>query len=175
MSPAPLLRWYLIHTKPSSEAVAQANLQRQGYEVYLPRVAQPARRRGQWCERVGPLFPRYLFLRLLEGRQALGPVRSSVGVADIVRFGSRFGVVPDSVIRELQARTDPVSGLHRLVKSLRLQHGAPVRITLGPFDGLEGVFEREDGAERAVVLLNFLGRDTAVHVSPQYVAPCRAA
>lgn len=175
MSPDPLSRWYLIHSKPSSEAVAQANLQRQGYEVYLPRVAQPARRRGQWCERVGPLFPRYLFLRLLEGYQALGPVRSSVGVAAIVRFGSRYGVVPDSVIRELQARTDPESGLHRLVKNPRLQQGAPVRIALGPLDGLEGVFEREDGAERVVVLLKFLGRDTVVHVSPHFVAPSRAA
>ena len=29
-----MLRWYLIHTKPSGEALAERNLDRQGYDVY---------------------------------------------------------------------------------------------------------------------------------------------
>ena len=33
-----MLRWYLIHTKPLSEVLAQTNLERQGYQVYLPRA-----------------------------------------------------------------------------------------------------------------------------------------
>ena len=170
-----MLRWYLIHTKAAAEAVAQLNLRRQGYEVYLPRVSQPVRRAGLWCERVCALFPRYLFLHLREGSESLGPVRSSVGVAGIVRFGSSYGVVPDSVIQELLTRTDPESGLLRLTKWRSLAPGARVRVTLGPFDGLEGVFEREDGAERVIILLNLLGRDAVVRVPARYVAPSRAA
>ena len=159
-----MLRWYLIHTKPSGENLALANLERQRYEVYLPRVVQTVRRAGQRHERVGPLFPRYLFLRLNEGEQAMGPVASTVGVTGIVRFGSKYTVVPDGVVQDLQARADPHTGLHSLKCGPKPTPGSTVRLVLGPFDGLEGVFEREAGADRVIVLLRLLGQNSAVCV-----------
>ncbi len=169
-----MLRWYLIHTKPSSESVALENLERQRYEVYLPRIVESVRRAERRYERIAPLFPRYLFLHLNEGQQALGPVASTVGVAGIVRFGTRYTVVPDQVVRELQARADPQSGLHRLNCEPTLAAGTAVRIRLGPFEGLEGVFERAAGADRVVVLLNLLGQTAPVCVSRQSILLSRA-
>jgi len=169
-----MLRWYLIHTKPSSESLARENLERQRYEVYLPRVLQMARRAGRRFERVVALFPRYLFLRLNEGQQAFAPVTFTTGVAGVVRFGARYTVVPDQVVRDLRVRADPVSGLHRLSCGSKLTPGAPVRIRLGPFDGLEGVFERAAGADRVVVLLKLLGQSAPVCVSAESVLLSRA-
>jgi transcriptional antiterminator RfaH len=166
-----VLRWYLIHTKASAEAVAQVNLERQGYEVYLPRLVQSVLCRQQRRERIVPLFPRYLFLRLQEGSQPLGPVRSSVGVSGVVRFGCRYALISDETIRHLQARADPLTGLHRLMRPAPLACGAAVRIAAGPFDGMEGIFQREDGAERVVVLLNLLGDDTPVRVPAEWILP----
>jgi transcriptional antiterminator RfaH len=166
-----MLRWYLIHTKPAAEPVAQANLERQGYEVYFPRLLQPVLRRARWRDAVVALFPRYLFLRLDEGRQTLSPVRSSVGVASIVRFGATFAIVPDAVIGELRSREQPESGLHRLRSRRSLKAGTAVRITVGPLAGLEGVFEREAGADRVVLLLNLLGRESSVRVPAGFVVP----
>ena len=170
-----MLRWYLIHTKPVREALAAANLQRQGYEVYAPRMLTSVRRHGRWCECIVPLFPRYLFLQLAEGSQALSPVRSSVGVAGIVRFGARYAIVAEEIILQLKHRADPESGLHCLAKRPPLLRGATVRITMGPFEGLDGVFEREAGAARVVVLLNLLGQDAAVRIPSDAVAPSYAA
>lgn len=159
-----MLRWYLIHTKPSGEPLAESNLSRQGYEVYLPRLAQAVRRGGEWRDRIAALFPRYMFLRLNEGTQALNPVRSTVGVTGIVRFGSRFTTVPDQVVATLRARADPDTGLHRLSRRGQPAPGASVRIGGGLFDGLEGVFEREAGSDRVIVLLKLLGQDVSVCV-----------
>jgi transcriptional antiterminator RfaH len=166
-----MLRWYLIHTKPLSEALAQTNLERQAYEVYLPRATQSVRYNGHWRERIVALFPRYLFLRLAEGRQSLAPVRSTLGVASVVRFGSKYTIVPDEVIRKLMVRADAATGLHRLVRGSRLTQGTQVRIRKGPFDGLEGVFDREAGADRVIVLLNLLGQAVSVHVPGDSVLP----
>ena len=166
-----MLRWYLIHTKPLSEGLAQANLERQEYEAYLPRATQAVRCKGHWQDRIVALFPRYLFLRLNEGRQSLGPVRFTMGVASVVRFGSKYTIVPDQVIRDLFARADPATGLHRLGRAWGLSAGAPVRIRNGPFDGLDGVFEREAGAERVVVLLNLLGQAVSAYVPGDSVRP----
>jgi transcriptional antiterminator RfaH len=162
-------RWYLLYTKPASESIALTHLARQHYEVYLPRVMQTVRRAGRRAERVGPLFPRYLFLRLNEGEQALAPAASTVGVCGIVRFASRYAVVPEAVIRDLRARADPLTGLHRIGCVAKLQPGTTVKIRLGPLDGLEGVFEREAGSERVVVLLRLLGQNAPVCVPAESV------
>jgi transcriptional antiterminator RfaH len=159
-----ILRWYLVQTKPSNELVACSNLERQGYEIYYPRVVRAIRRGRQAFERIGPLFPRYVFLRLREGQQALGPVRSSLGVASVVRFGPAFAVVPDHVIVELKSRADSSSGLHRLRGAPPVEAGAPMRVVTGPLTGLEGIFDRQLGTERVVVLLNFLGRETPTEI-----------
>ncbi len=170
-----MLRWYLVHTKPSSEAIAQSHLSRQGYEVYLPRIVQPVRRSGRWRDRIVALFPRYLFVRLREGLQTLGPVRSSIGVSDVVKFGSQFATVPDPVVDDLQACADPVSGLHRIGLPVGMSVGSAVKIVMGPFDGIRGVLERTDGTERVVVLLELLGRSTSVQVPAGFVLACGVA
>jgi transcriptional antiterminator RfaH len=170
-----MLRWYLVQTKPSREALAQDNLERQQFEVYFPRLTQSVRWRGHWKVRVTALFPRYLFLRLDEGRQSLSPVHSTLGVANVVRFGLHYTVVPDQVIRELRMRADPESGLHYLARPPSFIQGARVRITAGPFDGLEGIFQREAGVERVIVLLNFLGQDAPVRVPFDYIQPSLGA
>jgi transcriptional antiterminator RfaH len=165
------LRWYLVHTKPTRELVAEANLLRQGYEVYYPRLVRPMRVRGRWVDRVTSLFPRYLFLRLSVGHQAIAPVRSTVGVASIVRFGGDYAVVPDGIVDNLRARADCETGLHCLHGRSPFEPGSSVRIVAGVFEGLEGVFQRESGDERVVLLLGLLGRDTLVQLPAAFVLP----
>jgi transcriptional antiterminator RfaH len=166
-------RWYLVHTKPFGEMSAQINLERQGYGIYFPRLLQTVRFAGRCREKIAALFPRYLFVRLEEGRQSLSPVRSTVGVAAVVCFGSQYAVVPEAVVRGLQAR-ESESGLHRLSRATPYLRGSTVRITTGPFEGLEGVFEREAGSERVVVLLDLLGHRASVRLPTDIVLPALA-
>src|SRR5271168_5332725 len=139
--------WYLVHTKPGREEIAEFNLLRQNYEVYHPRLLRPKRRRGNWTDQIASLFPRYMFFRLAYG-QDLGPVRSTVGVANIVRFGHAYAVVPARIIEDLRSRADPETGLHHLRGRAQFTLGSSVKIVAGVFDGLEGVFQRESGDER---------------------------
>ena len=109
------------------------------------------------------------------GGQVLGPVRSTTGVTSVVRFGSSYATVPDQLIRVLQTRADPETGLHRVPPPAPPTPGSTVKIADGPFDGLEGVFECESGEDRAVVLLNMLGRNTRVQVPVDFILPNLAA
>jgi transcriptional antiterminator RfaH len=169
-----MLRWYLVQTKPSSETIAQTNLIRQGYEVYLPRLAERVRWRSGWRERISALFPRYVFLRLLEGSQALAPVRSSVGVVSVVRFGGKYAVVPDQIIDGIKARGDPDSGLHHIKRPASLISGERVRIIMGAFEGLDGIFERTAGIDRVSVLMRLLGQEASVCVPAAFVVAASA-
>ena len=125
-------------------------------------------------DRIEPLFPRYLFLQIDTGRQSLTPVRSTVGVTDIVRFGADYATVLDEIVQELMNRAEPETGLHRLRKPL-FERGVHVRVSEGPFSGLEGVFECCEGEERVLILLEVLGRQTRVRISIDQVVPVFAS
>jgi len=158
--PVPL-NWYLIRSKPASETVATAHLERQGFTIYFPRLAAPVRRRGRVIHSIRPLFPRYLFLGFEPESQSLGPVTYTRGVSCFVKFGQVFASVPSKVVDELRRCADPESGLHAL-RVARFFAGSRVRVVGGAFQGLQGVFQRESGGEHAVVLLNLLGQSARV-------------
>ena len=125
-------------------------------------------------DRIEPLFPRYLFLQMDVEVQSLAPVRSTVGVTDIVRFGAVYATVLDEVVQELMNRAEPETGLHRLRTPL-FERGVHVRVLEGPFSGLEGVFECCEGEERVLILLEVLGRQTRVRVPIDQVVPVYAS
>ena len=99
-------KWYLVYAKPRQERVARTNLERQGYETYLPLSRETKRRRGRATEVVAPLFPRYLFIHLDSQTDDWGPIRSTLGVVSLVRFAYQPAQVPDDLVATLRARED---------------------------------------------------------------------
>lgn len=166
--------WYVVRTKPRRETAAETHLLRQGFEVYLPRLARKKQRRGSWRTSIEALFPRYLFLRCRGAQQSLGPVRSTLGVSEIVCFGRSYARIPVQAIRLLRAREDRASGMHLAAPTPPPASGDKVRISEGPFAGLAGVFSCASGDHRVVILLNLLGRDTRVVVPTSSMIQCAA-
>ena len=161
--------WYAVFCKVRGEETAAANLDNQGYTVYLPQLLAQCRRAGKWVDRLGPLFPRYLFLKPRDAAQSLAPVRSTLGVINLVRFGGQPAVLPDSVVEALRACQDTGAGvhLHRTV----FKPGAAVKFVEGPLLGLEGIFSKETGEERVIVLLDLLGKMNRMRVSRDWLVP----
>jgi transcriptional antiterminator RfaH len=154
--------WYLVYCKPRGEDLAKANLERQGFETYLPRVRQPRRRGGRRIIRIEPLFPRYLFIHLDTETDNWAPIRSTLGVTSLVRFGMEPAVVPDDLIGFIQARDD-ATGVQDLPVE-EPQRGDRVRITEGPMMGYEGIFVAKTSSERVLVLLDIVGHKSRVNV-----------
>src|SRR5687767_11209323 len=98
--------WYLVYTKPRQETLAQANLARQRYETYLPRVRRAVKRQGRQVSVIDPMFPRYLFIYLDGRTDNWGPIRSTIGVASLVRFGEEAARVPEKLVTALRQRED---------------------------------------------------------------------
>lgn len=100
----PQKHWYLAHSKPGQEEVAKTNLERQGYTVYLPLCNLFRRRMGRRLAVIGPLFPRYLFIQLESGVDDWRPIRSTKGVAALVRFGTELAVAVQGCTAIFQTR-----------------------------------------------------------------------
>jgi len=161
--------WYAVNCKPRQEAVAEENLLRQGYRVYLPRIRNTRRRKGQWVDIVEALFPRYLFIQVDPIRHSIAPVRSTRGVTSLVRHCGLPAIVPEQVIETIMRRADANSGLHHDNRPL-FRTGDPIRLVEGPLVGMEGVFTEEDGEKRVIVLLELMGKANKVRVDRNWVA-----
>jgi len=148
--------WYLVYTKPRQEEVALANLERQGYTTYLPRVRHKRRRKGRPTAVIEPLFPRYLFIHLDTHTDNWAPIRSTLGVASLVRFGQKPAPIPESLISFLRSR-ESRDGLHEWAEP-EYRAGDRVRVADGPMEGYEGILLARTSRERVVVLLDILGK-----------------
>lgn len=161
--------WYAVFCKPRQEAVAEENLLRQGFHVHLPRIRTRQRRRGQWVDAVEALFPRYLFIRIDPLQRSTAPVRSTLGVVGLVRFGGEPAVVPEAVMDALLRRADSASGLQQDDRPLFCA-GEPIKLVEGPLAGMEGIFTQQDGEKRVIVLLELLGKANKIRISRDWIA-----
>jgi len=148
--------WYLIYTKPAQEKVALLNLERQEYQAYLPLRRQMRRRQGRRMEIIEPLFPRYLFIHLDTHTDNWGPIRSTIGVTSLVRFGHEPARVPDSLIDYLKQQ-EGREGLHVWAEPA-FKKGDRIRVAEGVFKGYEGILLARTSRERVMLLLDALGR-----------------
>jgi len=153
------MTWYVAYTKPKGETIAQGNLLRQGYRVQLPLVRTVVRRRIS----LKPLFPRYLFFAPSGGEQSLSPVRSTVGVASIVRFGIDLAVLTDTQCKAIMAyaQAQQEGGLGPILDVQGIRSGHRVVIKSGAFAGLEGLVSMVT-KDRVMVLMSLLGKDQAL-------------
>jgi transcriptional antiterminator RfaH len=152
--------WYLVHTKPRQEDVALANLQRQGYECYLPQMRIERIRRRKAEIATEPMFPRYLFIRLDSSDQgkSWSPIRSTLGVSQLVHFGARAAKVDDALVELLRQREQAMP-LNAMFHS-----GDSVVITDGPFAGIEAIYQTADAERRAFILLEILSKPVSMQI-----------
>ena len=155
--------WYLIHTKIRQEQVALENLERQGFECFLPLIRAEKLNRGGLQVVQEPLFPRYLFIRLGTGleSQSWVPTRSTVGVSRLVTFGQTPAKIEDELIAQLQVKTDSTE-----VQLRHFEPGEQVVVTDGPFVGVEAIYQMADAEGRVMVLLNILSKQVKMAVPP---------
>ena len=159
-SPPSTLSWYLVHTKPRQEDIALANLERQGYQCYLPQMRIERVRRRKAEISTEPMFPRYLFVRLDSRDQgkSWSPIRSTLGVSQLVHFGARAAKVDDSLVDLLRQRE------RTLPTEAMFHSGDSVVIADGPFAGIEAIYQTADAERRAFILLEILAKPVSMHI-----------
>ena len=159
--------WFCLRSQVKHEQVAAAHLQRMGdIEVFNPRIryARATRQGTVWV--VESMFPNYLFARF-DWKTSLNRVHFAPGVSGIVHFGTEWPTVPDDVIAELRALVGN-TGMQNTERALH--PGDRVRICGGPLHGLEAVITQfMPGQQRVAVLLDFLGRQSAVNVETRSI------
>lgn len=159
-----ILPWYVVYTKASQERIAETHLLRQGYQVYLPRTKIFKKRKLQADTQAAVayeiMFPRYIFFQARDLEHSIAPVRSSVGVSKLVRFGTEPAKLSAEILNKIR-EVEALQQASSYEDLCGLKPGKKVVINEGPLFGLDGLIS-EISKERVMVLMNLLGREAKV-------------
>ncbi len=149
VQPAEQDAWFVAQTKPRQEDRAEANLRTLGIEIFLPRTREPRTRRSRGA-RIAPFFPSYLFVRC-DIAARLHQITYTRGVHRMLGNGGGPLPIDNSIIESIRQRIGE-DGLIRIGSSFK--SGDAVRVTAGPLEDFNGVFQRyRHPSERVEILL----------------------
>lgn len=159
MTQAPPDPWYAIWTRSRHEQAVRDQLERKGYDAFLPTIPRWSRWKDRKKKVDWPLFPGYCFARF-DPRERL-PILTCTGVVSIVSFDGEIAPIPDVEI----------DGIRRLVESdlqfdpcPLIREGMMVEVVHGPLQGVVGRLIRKGAHARLMLAVDLIGQAVSVEV-----------
>jgi len=153
-------QWFAIETRYRFEKKVFAQLDHQGFQVFLPLLTE----HHGWSDRqkviTVPLFPGYAFVFVDQSRDSWQAVLRTAGLIRFVSFGGIVVTVPAKQIEHLQLLLQQ-SGLFSLHPFV--QAGQRVRIRGGCLHGLEGIIVRNE-TNKLVISIQSIQRSLAIDI-----------
>jgi transcription antitermination factor NusG len=161
--------WFAAYTRANHEKRVAAELAARNVEHFLPLYGSLRRWTDRRVQLELPLFPGYVFVHLrLRDRLRVLQIPS---VVRLVAFGGLPMALPDN---EMDAMRSGLSQSLTAAPHPFLTVGRRVRISAGPFAGLEGILKRRKSSFRVVISLELIERSVIVDVEACDVKPAAA-
>jgi transcriptional antiterminator RfaH len=160
-------RWHVVQCKPHQEERVAAQLREQAkIEVYCPRVEVFTTRKTGKVKVVRPLFPNYLFARIIVPDE-WKMVTYTRGVARLIGDWREPSWIADVVIDTIRERENEKD---RLIHYYHFKPRQSVFVRSGPLKDLYGIFERYvDDQGRVRILLSLLGCQASVELEAEHL------
>ena len=148
-------KWCIAQIKPNSYHSAIQNLERQGFETFLPKMGITERQENKFVVKNIYVFPGYMFVCFNSRIVNWAKINSTYGVSKILAFNKKPSEISSDLILELKNKYEFNS--HTL-QNERLQQGEVIKFNNGPFVDLFAKVESVDEKNRIWVLLETMGK-----------------
>ena len=166
MTPSNTLSWYIVQFKHNSHKIAVRNLQRQGFETFLPMHEVMRRTAAKFETVIRPLFAGYMFVACDPEKAPWIQINSTYGVSRMLSFAEGPKPMPEALIAGLRARCDNIDKVMPLES---FEAGQSVEMHSGPFANFIATVGQMASDARVWVLLDFMGKATRVQVDRQQI------
>ena len=154
--------WFILQFKSNSHHQAAKNLNRQGFETFLPLHDATSRKLSRFINTSKPLFPGYMFIKFDRVESDWHKINNTYGVSRLITFNSILKSIPTKFIDSLMKRYD-LSG--KLLPIQKLKKGDQVTFSKGPFANFVATVEKYEDDQRIWVLMDLMGRKTKTQTS----------
>ena len=155
-------QWFVLQFKSNSHHQATKNLNRQGFETFLPLHDHTSRKLSRFVNTSKPLFPGYMFIRFDRTKPEWHKINNTYGVSRLVTYNSILKSIPTGFVEGLMKRYD-LSG--KLLPIQKLKKGDQVTVLTGPFANFIACVEKYETNQRIWILLELMGRKAKVQTS----------
>jgi len=142
--------------------MAERNLQRQGFETFLPMQKITQRKASHFVSDAKPFFPGYMFVSVNSELSPWRTINSTVGVSRLVNFDGNPKPLPLQLISGLMQRCDAAN---TMIPLNRFNEGDSVEMLTGPFANFIAKVDTIDPEQRIWVLMDFMGQKTRMQVT----------
>ena len=154
--------WFILQFKPNSHHLAAKNLNRQGFETFLPLHETTSRKLSRFINTSKPLFPGYMFIKFDKLESEWHKINSTYGVSRLITFNSILKSMPIGFVDSLMKRYD-LSG--KLLPIQKLKKGDQVTVLTGPFANFIATVEKYEDNQRIWVLMDLMGRKSKIQAT----------
>jgi transcriptional antiterminator RfaH len=151
--------WFILQFKSNSHHQASKNLNRQGFETFLPLHDTTSRKLSRFVNTSKPLFPGYMFIKFDKAESKWHKINNTYGVSRLITTNSLLKSIPSKFVDSLMKRFD-LSG--KLLPSQKLKEGDQVEILTGPFADFIATVEKYEDDQRIWILMDLMGRKTKI-------------
>jgi len=151
--------WFILQFKPNSHNQAAKNLNRQGFETFLPLHSITSRKASRFINSSQPLFPGYMFITFDKAKTEWHKINNTYGVSRLVTFNSILKSIPTTFVDNLMKRYD-MSG--ELIPIKKLKKGDQVKILNGPLSNFIATVETYETDRRIWILMDLMGRKAKI-------------
>ena len=147
-------KWYIAQIKPNSYNTAIQNLERQGFETFLPKMEITQRQKNRFLSKNIYVFPGYMFVCFGLHTLSWTKINSTYGVSKIIGYNKKPSEISSDLILELKIRYEINSNS---IQKEKLQKGDSIKFFTGPFTDLIAKIESVDEKNRIWILLEAMG------------------
>jgi transcriptional antiterminator RfaH len=160
--------WFILQFKSNSHHQATKNLNRQGFETFLPLHDTTFRKSSRFINTVQPLFPGYMFIAFDRAETNWHKINYTYGVSRLITFNSNLKSIPTTFVNSLMKRYD-LSG--KLLPIKKFKEGDQVKVLKGPFANFIATVETYEADHRIWILMDIMGRKTKIQTPSDTLEP----
>ena len=157
--------WYVVYVRSRHEKKVHQLFEEKGVESSLPLVKTTRK----WSDRKKkveiPLFRGYVFVKIDIGKDKLNILKTNV-VVKFIGIQNKPSKISDEEIHWVHMMVEESDTVQ---SEKEIPVGQKVRVSAGPFKGIEGVVLRAGNRSRLVVNIESIMNAVSVEINPNYL------
>ena len=147
-------KWLVAQIKANSYDLAIRNLERQGFEAFMPKIKTTIKKKNKFIYKDVLLFPGYAFVGTDLQNSYWTKINNTYGVSKLLSFNNKpFEIELDFILALKNRYEDEINPMI----NENLKRGDTIKFNNGPLADLVANIESIDAKKRIYVLLEVMG------------------
>lgn len=154
-------KWLVAQIKANSYDLAIRNLERQGFQTFLPKMKVTIKKENKFINKDVFVFPGYIFVSVDLHKSDWSKINSTYGVLKLLAFNNKPSEIHNDLILALKNKYE-INTFPKIKENLKKDDH--IKFTNGPFVDLVARIEAIDEKNRIWVVLGALGQHRKIKI-----------